>query len=152
MSGRNLLALLCLVATNALAAQPKVEVLNAWVRATAPGQQVAGVYFDIVSSTDAQLVGLQSAVAARGELHAMSMDNGTMRMRPVEAVALPAGQRIELKPGALHAMLFELKRPLIPGAKLPVSLQLIDSQGVKHEVPAVVQVRNLDGSDPHKHH
>lgn len=152
MSAKSLLALLPLVAINALAGQPKVEVLNAWARATAPGQQVAGVYFEIVSSTDAHLVGVQSVVAVRGELHAMSMENGTMRMRPVEAIALPAGQRIELKPGALHAMLFELKRPLTPGTKLPVALQLIDAQGLKHEVPAMVQVRNLDGSEPHQHH
>jgi copper(I)-binding protein len=152
MLARSLLVWLSLVAIHALAAQPQVEVRNAWARATAPGQQVAGVYFEIVSATDAQLVGLQSPVAVRGELHAMSLENGTMRMRPVEAVALPAGQRVELKPGGLHAMLFELKGPLKPGANLPISIELIDSGGLNHKIPAVVQVRNLDGSEPHHHH
>ncbi|HWQ40063.1 MAG TPA: copper chaperone PCu(A)C [Burkholderiales bacterium] len=145
-------ALLLMAAMNGQADADGVTVSNAWARATAPGQKVAGVYLDIVSGTDAKLTGVQSPLAARGELHSMRMDNGTMHMRAVEAIDLPAGKAVHLKPGDLHAMLFDLKQALAPGDKLPITLIVVDARGIRHAIAASVQVRNLDGSEPHAHH
>ncbi|HZP93901.1 MAG TPA: copper chaperone PCu(A)C [Burkholderiales bacterium] len=144
-----LLAVLCFltISVAAIAAQP-VRVTNAWARATAPGQQVAGVYLDIASDTDARLVGVESPLAGRVQLHLMRMDNGIMRMREVNAIDLPAGRTVSLKPGDVHLMLFDLKRPLKPGDRLPLKLKIEDAKGRTHLVDAIARVRNLDGSEP----
>ena len=46
-----------------------------------------------------------------------------MRMRQVEAIALPSGAAIALQPGALHLMLFGLKAPLKAGDRFPMKLK-----------------------------
>jgi len=57
------------------------------------------------------------------ELHTMSMENNVMRMREVPAIDLPAGQRVELRPGGLHIMFINLKAPLKVGDTFPVRLR-----------------------------
>jgi copper(I)-binding protein len=81
-----------LLGTCAVAAEKtSVQVSNAWVRATVPGQPVAGAYMDLRADRAVKLVGVASPVAKRGEIHEMKDDGGMMTMRAVEAVALPAG-------------------------------------------------------------
>jgi periplasmic copper chaperone A len=129
-----------------------LSVSGAWTRATAPGQKVAGLYLDIESSGAARLVGVESPAAESAELHLMTMDGGTMRMRAVDAIDLPAGKTVSLKPGGYHVMLFGLKDALKAGGSVPFTLTVVDSKGGRHTVEMSAQVRNLDGSDPHKHH
>jgi len=88
-----------------------VEVSNAWVRATVPGQPVAGAYLDIRASSRLTLVGVASPVAQRAEIHEMKEEDGMMKMRAVKAVELPAGTTVSLAPGGLHLMLFGLAGP-----------------------------------------
>jgi len=127
-----------------------VRVTDVWARATAPGQSVAGIYLNIVSDADARLTAVECRVAGRAELHRMRMDGGTMRMRAVDAIDLPAGQTVALKPGDYHVMLFDLRKPLKPGDQVPIKLTVVDAGGAKRTVAATVQVKNLDGSEPHQ--
>ncbi len=61
--------------------------------------------------------------AARAEIHKMSMQDGTMKMRPLSGgLPLPIGEAVILKPGGNHIMLFGLKKPLIEGEKFPLKL------------------------------
>ena len=66
---RTLIAFLagCLLTQAALADSVKVE--NAWVRATAPGQKVAGGFMDLTADADMTLVGGSSPVSNSLELH-----------------------------------------------------------------------------------
>jgi copper(I)-binding protein len=43
-------------------------------------------------------------------------------MRQVQAIELPAGKTVELKPGGLHIMLVGLKAPLKAGDRFPMKL------------------------------
>lgn len=104
-------------------AQP-VAVKDPWVRAPAPGQKVAGAYMELVSRANNTLVSVSSPVAARAELHNTTMEEGVMKMRPVGRIELPAGQPVNLAPGGLHIMLVDLKQPLKPGDKVPLTLTL----------------------------
>jgi copper(I)-binding protein len=45
-----------------------------------------------------------------------------MRMRPVPAIDLPAGQAVQLAPGGLHLMLIGLTQALNQGGRVPVTL------------------------------
>lgn len=130
----------------------EVAVSDAWTRASAPGQTVAGVYFDIESDSDAKLVGVETVLTDAAELHYMKMEDGVMRMRSLPEVALPAGETVKFAPGGLHVMLFELKRPLQAGDAFGLSLLVEDDSGQPTRVDVNVEVRRLDGSKAHQHH
>ena len=124
-----------------------IRVLDPWARATVPGQKVGGVYMEIVSSRDARLVGVSSPAAGSAEVHSMTMDGGTMRMRAVEALDLPAGTPVKLAPGGYHVMLFDLKKPLVAGQKVPLTLVIEETGKRAHRitVTAIVRAGEHDG-------
>ncbi len=53
----------------------------------------------------------------------MTMDNGVMKMRPVDGLDLPAGKPVTLKPGGYHIMLTGLAKPLQEGQSFPLTLE-----------------------------
>ncbi len=119
--------------TAAVASLAQVKVEDAWARPTVVGQQGGGGYFSITSTVADRVIGGSTPVAQRFELHTMSMKGDVMEMRQVDAVELPAGKKVELKPGGLHAMFIGLKEPLKLGNKVPVTLKLEKGGEVKVE-------------------
>lgn len=127
-----------------------VRVANAWLRATVPGQTVAGAYMEIRASDAARLIEASSPRAPRVELHETRMDGNIMRMRPVTAVRMKRGEVVTLKPGGLHFMLVNLSRPLREGETVP--LELIVERGGKRETVAVLAtVRGVGAHGTHHH-
>jgi copper(I)-binding protein len=116
-------------ATAALAQSPPVSITDAWAR-RAPAAHGAGasangaVYMTITNrSPDADaLVAATSEAAKIVELHEVRHEGGVMAMRPVPRMPLPAGGRLELKPGGYHVMLMGLTRHLNPGDTVTVTL------------------------------
>ena len=89
-----------------------LTIAQVWSRATPPAAKVGAGYLSIknTGSSPDRLIGIKSSVAGKVEVHSMKMDNGIMRMRPVEGgLELPPGKTIELKPGGLHLMFMKLK-------------------------------------------
>ena len=126
-----------------------VTVSQPYARATAPGQAVGGGFMTIANKgADDRLLSATSKLAKSIELHTMSMEGDVMRMRQVEAIALPAGQRVEFKPGALHMMFMGLKAPLKAGDKVPVTLKFEKAGELK--VMVSVQAPGAD-APAHKH-
>jgi len=101
-----------------------IQVENAWTRASAPGQDAAGVDLTITSKQAAALVGVSSAACKTVELHSMTSESGMMKMREVEAIQLPAGKRVNLHEGGYHLMLTGLKAPLKAGESVPLTLSI----------------------------
>lgn len=128
-----------------------VNVGNAWVRATAPGQKTAGAYMDLTSDADAALVAADSAVAGKAELHSMSMDGGVMRMRSVAKIDLAAKKAVKLAPGGLHIMLLDIKQPLKEGDKVPLTLVIRSGGNAQSTVKVEAQVRAAGGASMHGH-
>ena len=153
-SGFLLIALIgagCAVPADEAQAQP-VTVKDAWVRATAPGQKVAGAYMELVSRTDMALTAVASPVAASAELHSTSMEEGVMRMRPIARIELPAGKPVKLAPGGLHIMLVDIKQPLKPGDKVPLTLTVQRADFASRNVFTVqAEVRGPGSDAPHRH-
>lgn len=123
-------------------ADAATEVKDAWARATVPGQKVAGVYLEIRSHAGARLVGVRSPAAKTAEIHSMSNDGGVMRMRRLDGLDLPAGQSVRLESGGNHIMLFDIKRPLEPGARVPLTL-ILEENGKKKSIQVQAQVRAM---------
>ena len=91
-----------------------------------------------------------TAVAKSVELHTMSMEGDVMKMRQLDAIELPKGAMVELKPGGLHLMLMGLKAPLKAGDTFPMTLRF-EKAG---EVVVTVKVEAPqagDASPMHKH-
>ena len=131
-----------LLASSALYAQT-VEVKGAWVRATVPGQQGTGAFMRITAKDGAKLVGVSSPVAGVAEVHEMKMEGDIMKMRALPALDLPAGQAVQLKPGGYHLMLMDLKQPLPKGSTVPLTLRLLDAQGVETRQEVSVPVSTV---------
>ena len=136
-----LIALSCAIAINwASPSAAQVTVNSAWVRATVPGQTIAGAYLKITSASTAYLIGGSSPVAKAVELHQMSLENNVMKMRPLARVELPAGAAVELTPGSYHLMLIDLTHPLVAGERVPLKLTIEDKSGRRQTVEVKAEV------------
>jgi copper(I)-binding protein len=131
------------LATASLAAQAEVTAKDAWVRGTVPAQKSTGAFVTLTSTEDAKLVAAASPAAKQVEIH-MSMRSGdVMHMHAVDAVELPAGQAVELKPGGYHVMLMGLTRPIKVGDKVPLVFTVQDRRGKRSTVEVQAAVRPL---------
>ncbi len=141
----------CLLAAPARAEEVKagdLVITQAWSRATPGGAKIAGGYLTIENKGSAadRLVGGSGDVTDRIEVHEMSMSQGVMTMRALDkGLVIEPGQTVRLAPGGYHLMMFDLKRPLKQGDKVPVTLEfekagkvklLFDVQGVGAGGPA----------------
>jgi copper(I)-binding protein len=118
-----------------------LRVSDAWTAATPEGATVGAGYLTIANggTRAVRLVGVESVIAERVEVHSMSMEGGIMRMRPVEGVEIAAGGNAAFEPSGMHLMLIGLKRPLLAGER--VSLVLIFDNGERIEVSLEVRAR-----------
>jgi copper(I)-binding protein len=87
------------------------------------------------------VVQITSPVAGVAEIHEMSMVGDMMRMRPVAALDLPAGQTVELKPGGFHLMLLDLKQTIKEGDVVPVTMVFEGKDGKRTSVDLKLPVR-----------
>lgn len=136
-------AVALLSAVFAHAAFAQVQVEEPWVRATVAQQKVTGAFLRITAPQDARLVSARSPVAGRVEIHEMTMENNVMKMRQVQGVELPAGEVVELRPGAHHVMLFDLKRPLVEGETVPLTLVVEGKDGKRESIELSAAVKPL---------
>ena len=111
------------------AASAPVKVEGAWARASVQGQKGTGAFMRLTAQSDTRLVRAESPAAGVTEVHEMKMEGDVMKMRPVTALALPAGRTVELKPGGYHVMLLDLKAPLMKDSTVPLTLVFQDAKG-----------------------
>jgi copper(I)-binding protein len=124
-----------------------IKIGHPYARATVAGQP-GGAFLKLDNAgADDRLLSAQTELASRAELHTMAMEGDVMRMRQVDAIALPSGKTVELKPGGMHLMLFGLKEPLKSGDKFPLTLRF-EKAG---EVTVTVNVEAA-GADHSMHH
>ncbi|WP_443693717.1 copper chaperone PCu(A)C [Pseudomonas protegens] len=128
-------------------ASAATQVDNAWVRATVAGQHASGAFMDLTASSDSKLVEVQSPVAKNVQIHQSSMHNDVMSMQQVDAVALPAGQKVSLDTHGYHVMLMELTGQIKAGDKVPLTLTVENARGEKETIKVEAQARALNAPD-----
>lgn len=102
-----------------------LKIGHPWSRATPAGAKVGGGYLSIenTGTTADRLVSVSVPFAARSEIHEMAVKDGIMTMRPMDTgVELPAGTKVEFKPGGYHIMFMELKQQLKQGEMMKGTL------------------------------
>jgi copper(I)-binding protein len=132
-----------------------VTVKDSWVRGTTPAQKATGAFFEITSSDAGALLSASSPVAGVVEIHTMKMEEGVMKMRPIQKLDLPAGKSVKLQPGGHHVMLMELKQQMKKGDVVPITLKVegkdkqVQTIEIKAEVRDLAQPATMDHG--HKH-
>ena len=133
----SLLSVLLLLFCHAVHA---AEVESPWVRPTAPGAKVGGAFMILKAGREAdRVLSGSTPVAEVVELHTHIMDGGVARMRAISAIEIPAGGKVELKPGGLHLMLINLKAPLKAGDTIPLKLRFEKAGELEIRVPVTAE-------------
>ncbi|HRE53716.1 MAG TPA: copper chaperone PCu(A)C [Candidatus Competibacter sp.] len=128
-----------------------IQIANPQAAETPPGAKTGAVYFDAVNGGDAdRLLSVEAKdVAGSIELHTTLMEGTLMKMRKVEAVDLAGGKTTSLKPGGLHVMLIDLKKPLQAGQSFPLTLHLEKAGALRITVPVVKRESMMDSMPQH---
>jgi copper(I)-binding protein len=115
-----------------------IEVRRPWTRPAQAGMNGVG-YLTLanVGAKPIKLVAVESPAAKSVSVHQSSMANGVMAMRPVTALPLAPGAKVEFAPGGYHLMLIGLAAPQALGGKVPVTL-IFDS-GLKVKIDLSVE-------------
>lgn len=118
-----------------------VQVKDAWMRAQLISGRPSAAYFTVQNNgPDAdRLLSIQSPRIGRIELHQSVTDGGMMTMKPLGDVEIPAGGKIEFKPGGNHAMLFDLDKAIAP----PGTVRMYFVFEKAGKVPVEVRVQAL---------
>lgn len=72
---------------------------------------------------------MAATTAATSDATTTTMGGGSdsMTMRPVDSIALPAGEAVALEPGGFHIMLLDLVAPLEVGQRIEVTLTFAEA-------------------------
>lgn len=119
---------------------------HAWARATPAGAKTGAVYvrIDNHGMEADRLIGVAGAIAAKVEVHNMTMSGDTMQMGPAGEVEIPSHGSVALEPHGLHIMLMGLTKPLNEGDTFPVTLTFEKAGSVDLQV--VVEPIGSDGA------
>ena len=115
-----------------------IHIAQPWARATPKGASAGAAYMTITNTgkTPDKVSCVASDASAQCQIHTMTMDNGVMRMRPVEGgLEIKPGETVTLKPGGLHVMLVNLKHPLEPGKSVKATLKFDSAGSVDVDYP-----------------
>jgi copper(I)-binding protein len=103
-----------------------IHISDTWSRATPKGATTGAGYMTIANRGSApdRVSCVLSEASAECQIHSMAMENGVMKMRPVEGgLEIKPGDSVTLKPGGFHMMLVDLKHPLEAGQMLKATLK-----------------------------
>jgi len=117
-----------------------IHIAQPWARATPKGASSGAAYLTVTNKGSApdRLSCASSDVSAQCQIHAMTMEGGVMKMRPVEGgLEIKPGETVQLKPSGLHVMLVDLKHPLEAGKTVAATLQFEKAGTVKIEFPVM---------------
>ncbi|MGH7890744.1 MAG: copper chaperone PCu(A)C [Thermodesulfobacteriota bacterium] len=119
-------------------AQGKVVVEGAWVGEVPPSSPVAAAYMTIKNegTADDKLLSVTSSISGSTMIHQTMIDEQSVaRMEMVDALVIPAGKSVVLKPGGTHIMLMDLKEPVTGKEKIELDLKFENAGDMKVEAP-----------------
>ena len=134
---RSAFALLLVAALAACGKPPRLEVDDAWTRASAGSAENAAVFMTIRSGTPDRLIGASTTAANKTDLMTMESDEGAMSMKYLDAIDIPANQPVSLDPTGLHVWLAGLDEPLRAGQTFALILEFEKAGEQRVEVTVI---------------
>ena len=119
-------------------ARPALRAQDAWIRA-AEGPHATAAYFEVVNGGPDSVVvtAISGDFAESFPMHETVRDGAMMSMREVGSMRVPPHGVLKLEPGAGHVMVMQLRRNLVAGERVRMTLHLRDGR----ELPVVATVR-----------
>jgi periplasmic copper chaperone A len=126
-------------ATPAPTSSGDLTISGTYVQPLIPGQTNTAAYMTINNQTQKTyvLTGADSPMAQKTELHTVLMQDGIMKMRPVEAITLLPGQNVVFQPGDFHIMLIDVNTELNKDTLVPICLEFKESDTMCLQVPVI---------------
>ena len=115
-------------------AEESVRISDAWARASVLASRPVASYLTIESAVEDRLLGVATPVAGHVMIHAVEKDGDISRMKHIETLELPSGERFTLAPGGMHLMLMGLQDKLSEGTTFPMTLSFENAGEIKIEV------------------
>ena len=99
----------------------------------------SAVYMQIENrgATDVIIAAASASAAHAVEFHRSLVADDIARMDPVEALVIPAGGKLELRPGGLHMMLLHVQSDMTSGASIALDLDLASGETLQLSVPVM---------------
>ncbi len=141
-------ALLVIAVTISAYGESSIKISDAWIRALPEGSTVTAAYFTIENSggEDDKLVAVTSDFASTAEMHTTEVDsNDVATMKKLEWLEIPKNTTVELKPGATHLMLIDVKSSVADGDSAKLILEFERAGSI--EIEALVKDTKM-----HQHH
>ncbi len=107
-----------------------ILVRDVWARASKVRNSAAYMSITNERAKPVRLVAVSTPAARRAELHTTRIEEGVMKMRPVEGIEIGPGQTVRLEPGGHHVMLLGLEEPLRVDDRFDLTLTFDDGTTV----------------------
>lgn len=131
---------------------------NTYIRATIPGTSNSSIYMEIENKGEKTitLLGADSEISPRIEIHQHTMEGGMMRMRKLNSIDINAKERVKLQPSGLHLMVFDVKKPLKAQQHVELTLNFSKNESITMQIPVYSpiqeQAAQKSGRKMHEHH
>lgn len=137
------------VSTQVASAEGEIQVRDPWVQAAPPNAKVMAAYLEINNSgkKPRALTGASSTAFGQVGIHQSVMHGNMVHMEHMKELVIPTGISVALKPGGMHLMLMEAKKPLQIGDQ--VTITLIFKGGEKIPFTAVVRSGQAGNMEDH---
>src|SRR3984885_10181155 len=115
-----------------------IHIAAPWARATPKGAAAGAGYMTVTNKGAApdRVSCVSDDASAQCQIHSMTMDNGVMKMRPVEGgLEIKPGETVTLAPGGFHIMFLDLQHALEQGHSVKATLKFDHAGTVDVEYP-----------------
>ena len=115
-----------------------IHITQPWARATPKGASSGAAYLTVTNTGTApdKVSCVAADAAASCQIHSVTVEDGVMKMRPVEGgLEIGPGETVTLKPSSFHMMLVGLKHPLEPDGTVEATLQFEKAGTIKIALP-----------------
>ena len=132
-----------------------LEITHPWSQELPPNAPTVAAYFVIrnTGNTADRLLGVDTPIAEKAELHQHVMQGDLMKMQPVPSVEVVPGGSVTFAPMAYHVMLVGLKdRSLLKdGERFPMTLHFEKAGDISVEVKVQKQPPANTSEHAHTH-
>jgi copper(I)-binding protein len=153
-------ALVALTAISISACAPveksDLTIVDGWVRFSEYSDHVdgmTGAFAAITNNTDhtITIVGGSSDIASMVEVHEVVMVDGAMKMQAKEGgIAIEPGQTVTLEPGGLHIMLMGLKKAVLEGDEVSLTIDFDGTEDISVKWPVKTSLSGDESYEPKK--
>ena len=131
-------------------ADGEIQVRDPWVQAAPPNVKVMAAYLEIHNNgkKSQAITGAASSAFEQVGIHRSVMHGNMVHMEHMKELVVPPDASVALKPGGMHLMLMDAKKPLRIGDQVPITL--IFKGGAKITLTAVVRSGQAVEMEDHK--